>query len=347
MDISQILIDNRNLNKWNDNIYLIESGIYLNDTNLQIDTLRKIIDEYYMAAYYIEDYKKCINIIKKYEEIGINEHIINNTDFILQYLRKDKKVIATTDIKRIPKNDEIIIIYGDFPWIYENLIISNPCYRHFKYFNKIRHDTVESHECWNSVDKIYIINLDHRSDKYLETVSELTKLQVPLDKVERFSAILSKEWGCTASHLEVLKNSIKNKYNNILVLEDDFKLTSLHEKHKDNINKFFKDKYDYDICFVGCHVSCRYIEKDDLLYQIKARCTTTVGYFLSKNGMEKLLPIWEKALPKLKETGNDGLYACDMSWQCIQGDKKIFLFKNKIGYQRPQSSYNNTIFYMY
>ena len=117
----------------------------------------QILDEYYMAYFYKQDYINCVNVLKYYEHTCINDHVIDNTGYLLHHLRKNKKVVATLDVDRKPKEDEIIIIYGDYPWMYESLIIHNPCYRHFKYFNKIHHDVIEYGKEWDSIDKIYII----------------------------------------------------------------------------------------------------------------------------------------------------------------------------------------------
>lgn len=325
---------------------------YLNMFNL-LETPRnnafmfKILDEYYIANYYLGNYDKCVQILKYYKYNNINEHIINNTDYLFDFMTKNKKVIVTTDINRTPKDDEFVIIYGDFPWMYENLIINNPCYRHFKYFDKLKYDIIEYDNYWDNIDKIYIINLDTRSDRYFETMSELIKLNVPLNKIERFSAILAKEWGCSASHLEVIKDIIKNKHQNCLILEDDFKITSLIGKNKNNIKSFLEREYDYDVCFISYrNIDNKNMIYDDLLYNIRIPCTNASGYFISLTGALNLLPIWEKALENFKETKQHQHYACDVSWNILQQNNKYFAFINKVGYQRPQYS-NYFFFYMF
>ena len=189
--------------------------------------------------------------------------------------------------------------------------------------------------------------MDTRRDRYLETFGEILKLSAPINKICRFSGIKDINWGCTASHLEIIRESIKCNYDNILIFEDDFKVTSFLDLHKNHIKKFLERKYDYDICFLSCNANCLNIDYDDLLCEIRAYCTTTSGYFISKQGMEKLLPIWENALIKFKETGDHSRYACDMSWRSIQNDGKVYIFKNKIGYQRPQIVKGNFEFYEY
>jgi len=347
MDISRILITNRDLKKWTENVQIIESGNYLNK-DLNISILQNIINEYFMAVYYLEDVKKCIEVLNYYKYSYINEYIINNTDFLLNYLRRNKKVIATTDVNRKPNDDEIIIVYGDFPLMQENLISNNPCYRHFKFFNKILHDKIEYDDYWDNIDKIYIICMDNRTDRYLETVSELIKLKIPLNKIERFSAIVAKDWGCSASHLEVIKNAMMNNYQNILILEDDIRINSLIDKCRNDIKIFLIRKYEYDVCLLACNLEfCKNIDHDDLLYKINSRVTTTAGYFISFNGMKKVKPIWEDSLSKFKLNPSNHNYACDVSWDVIQKDNKFFQFITKICYQKAFLFQDKTVFHMW
>ena len=92
-------------------------------------------------------------------------------------------------------------------------------------------------------DKIFIINLDHRKDRWEQCIQQLKKYNIT--NYERFSAIkpklkdLPKKYynklecpsrldsykigamGCKLSHYEIIKMSYDNNYENILILEDD------------------------------------------------------------------------------------------------------------------------------
>jgi GR25 family glycosyltransferase involved in LPS biosynthesis len=86
---------------------------------------------------------------------------------------------------------------------------------------------------WNDIkiaDKGFLINLKERSDRLEDSLSELNK--VGISGVERFDAIRIEEdsdkgWkirGCTHSHIELLKLQVTNRWDRILILEDDFEL---------------------------------------------------------------------------------------------------------------------------
>ncbi len=329
----------------------IQKATGVADTNRLIRS--KIVDEFYIAFYRLKKYDLATKVLNNLKGCPITEHIIINTDYLIDHLRINKKIIATFDPEKIPKEDEQIICYGNYPNIYENLVINNPCYRHNKYFYNTKHDIVEYWQPWDAIDVIYVINLDHRIDRWYEVLDQCRKMGIPLHKVKRFSAVYGTKLpeikkykspgaiGCFLSHLSILKLIVKNNHNNTLVLEDDFIFNDHVNKNKLCLQQFFDAKYEYDITLLATHAYGKTVEHDDLLLRTYQHCTCASGYFVSLNGAKKLIPIKEVSLEKLKETGNRELYANDVSWNAIQKDNKFFVFKWKLGYQRPGFSDND------
>lgn len=80
-------------------------------------------------------------------------------------------------------------------------------------------------------DKIYVINLDRRPDRYEAFQKEIAKYGI--ENVERFSAIdgttimanninlLAGEIGVLQSHLEIVKKCKEEGLKNVLIMEDD------------------------------------------------------------------------------------------------------------------------------
>ncbi len=104
-------------------------------------------------------------------------------------------------------------------------------------------------------DKIFIINLDERTDRWNDIVNEFEKMGISPEKYERFSAIkpkfedLPKEWynklvsphrfipqyiqatiGCKMSQYEVIKIAKNRGYKNVLICEDDICFTQSKEE---------------------------------------------------------------------------------------------------------------------
>jgi len=84
---------------------------------------------------------------------------------------------------------------------------------------------------WNGVkiaDKGFLINLEERKDRLEESLLEFDKNNIV--GVERFDAIKITEdsdngWiirGCTHSHMAILKLQVENKWEKVVIFEDDF-----------------------------------------------------------------------------------------------------------------------------
>ena len=83
------------------------------------------------------------------------------------------------------------------------------------------------------IDKIIYINLDSREDRKHEILEEFKRLQIPEDKIIRFTAIRHETEGaigCSQSHIAVLKMAIENNWKNYMVLEDDFNFIYIDEQ---------------------------------------------------------------------------------------------------------------------
>jgi hypothetical protein len=86
----------------------------------------------------------------------------------------------------------------------------------------------------NYFDRVVVINLDHRKDRWEALQQKLSKINWPFKEPERFSAYNGAKlpapigwthgagtWGCLLSHREVLSRAIQDNLDNVLVLEDD------------------------------------------------------------------------------------------------------------------------------
>lgn len=95
----------------------------------------------------------------------------------------------------------------------------------------------------NFFSKIYCINLDRRPDRWEQCVDEFKRNDV---FVERVSAVDGKEfpksrmgiksgaYGLLLTNIKILEDAILNKYENILIFEDDVKFA-------ENFNEIFSE----------------------------------------------------------------------------------------------------------
>jgi len=98
-------------------------------------------------------------------------------------------------------------------------------------------------------DKIYCINLDHRTDRWNESIREFYKEGI---EVERFPAVSgeNRTIAFNTSQLEVLKKSLADGANNPLILEDDVEIRgSMHLHYAMN-----ELPSDWDIIYLGGNI---------------------------------------------------------------------------------------------
>ena len=135
-----------------------------------------------------------------------------------------------------------------------------------------------------------------------------------------------------------MDHMMNNKYNNCLVLEDDIVFNSDVETIKKDLETFMERKYDYDICFLSYSKYHPRRKKDDLLLISKQRCTTSSAYLLNNKTVEKVRDCIFEGYTHLLNGGDPNYYCIDIFWNKLQEDDKMFVFKRKIAYQRPNYS---------
>jgi GR25 family glycosyltransferase involved in LPS biosynthesis len=115
---------------------------------------------------------------------------------------------------------------------------------------------------WNNIkiaDRGFLINLEERTDRLQESLSEFDKNNI--QGVERFNAIKITEdsdqgWvirGCTHSHMELLKRQVENGWEKMVIFEDDFILDVCDNRDISLSNEMIEKIYstDFDLLFLG------------------------------------------------------------------------------------------------
>ena len=300
----------------------------------------------YMANFYTRNYAGCQAALAQFEATHtfVDEHVIANSSFLFPHLKK--RVVASTDVRRVPGADEIVIQYGNYPYAPDNLPIGDTVRRHPVFFKQVQHDAVEFDDSWAAVDHIYILNLKERRDRYLECLVELCRMGAPLDRVTHFeakkekvceSAQTSSLHGAGENHIWAVRHFLEHEYENCLVLEDDFTFSSNVGQHQRDLKLFFERRYAYDVCLLGTSNFGERRDHDDLLLTSHQPCTTTAAYLLNRATAPKILAVFVEGNRLLLETGNGG-YTCDRYWNKLHFENKFFVFRTKFGFQRPNFS---------
>lgn len=258
-------------------------------------------------------------------------------------IRSGKKIIASFDPQREPSQDEIVIVYGNYPEWHYGLPFSTKLFRHAYLFSSLEHDVVEYNSSWESVDQIYILNMETRYDRYLECLVELTRVHAPLHRVIHYKIPNTNNESpyinLTKNHVNMMKQFQSSGKNTCMILEDDFTFINDTQHIWKTLSTFFERKYVFNVCMLSISrigPKCAY---DDLVsISDHADKTTTSGYILSKSTIDMVLNTCNIGLEMfICNPDKSYLFCIDCYWACLD---KMYYFKKKLGFQRP--SYSNS-----
>lgn len=181
---------------------------------------------------------------------------------------------------------------------------------------------------YDYIDKIIYINLDARTDRKIEIEETFKKYEIPESKIIRLSAVKHKcgNIGCYKSHTNALDIAIKNKYNNVLILEDDFDFRYEKKKLDEIFFDFFK-MFEKKWCVfqLSWGKSSNVLKLGDTNFFKCIKGGNTGGYFVNNTFYEKMMKNYKDGLEKLIETdgktyGDNKIsyYNIDMYWTILQ-----------------------------
>jgi len=198
----------------------------------------------------------------------------------------------------------------------------------------------------NNIDKIYIINLKHRTDRWEKCLEQLNKYNIT--NYERVDAIcpdinnidksqyknfndkskkyLTGQMGCKLSHYNVIQTAKKQNYTQILILEDDFLLC---EKFIEKFNELTKlienENIQLNMLYLGFSNYFKNAYTDTSITNIKKmkNAMTTHAYILHNSFYNNVLNEIENSSYEIDvcysylQKKNDiyGIYPCLISQQ--------------------------------
>lgn len=188
----------------------------------------------------------------------------------------------------------------------------------------------------NNIDAIFYINLDKRTDRKQQIEEELDKFGL---KYERFTGLIFPDihpyYGCSMSHLGILKIARERGYKNVMILEDDFIFNVDKETFEDNLKQLFETKSDFDVFMVApCPQQVEKDKSNPLFYKvIESSCGA--GYIVHSKYYDKIISLFEWSFEMLKQTNIFWEYTIDQIWKKIQPSDNWLTTCKFIGTQRP------------
>lgn len=279
------------------------------------------------------------------EGAAVDEALIGYVDQYLSHFHAGKRRIATTNPYRQPSADELVVQFGNYPPAFEALAVHNPVRRNILDYWSVPwgFSQIEFSPCWRSVDRVFVINLDGRPDRFYSVVRELARVGVPLDRIVRFPACVytdaddtqvNGQVGCLTSHLQVSRIAADEGLENVLVVEDDFGFIDDVKHVESAVDAFLARQYSYDVCLLATSKFGPIEPFDDLVSMSRQKCTNTGAYFMSRAGSARLVDCFSGALDQLVATGDCLRFAVDRCWSGLQGER-FLVFRRRLGFQLP------------
>ncbi len=201
-----------------------------------------------------------------------------------------------------------------------------------------------------SLDAIFCINLDRRTDRWETFCHNWSFLDVP---IERFSAIdgdkiktpeskysTRDRWhnkysrGCSLSHILVLERAIAYGYEEILIFEDD---ASPCSDFIEKFNKAYKQlPATYDFCYLGGaskhEGGCEGLRHIDENIAVASSLKTLTGYLIKLEFAKKIIPRLKKLM---------GRWAVDDMYALLQEEESMYIFDPRLVHQ--ENSYSDIL----
>jgi len=195
------------------------------------------------------------------------------------------------------------------------------------------------------INKIFYINLDKREDRKEEIESELKNYEL-FENSHRIQAIETPGQGilgCTMSHLNAIKLAKDRNYTNVLILEDDFQFTISKEEFENQLQIFFDSKIPYNICMISYNIQRSEPTEYPFLTKV-VEAQTASGYIVHHSFYDKMIELYEWAIPLLRDTREHWHYANDQCWKRLQPESNWYCLTPRCGRQRPGYSDNSEQF---
>lgn len=198
--------------------------------------------------------------------------------------------------------------YGD-PWFYLADLFTKESKFCFDYVDSAAVDS-------QYIEHVIYINLAHRTDRQQQLRQQLSIL--PSTKISRLEAVLDKRVdghvGCTRSHIAALQLAIENKWDNVLILEDDAVWSDLGQFSL--LSRLASNPYDV-IVLGGTYASHEN-------YRLQ-KCHSAASYLIRNHYLATLLLCFQRSLSDLLRTAHPPTSALDVAWHQLQAKDNWYL----------------------
>lgn len=185
--------------------------------------------------------------------------------------------------------------------------------------------------------QIVYINLNHRKDRREQMEKEL--VNIPKENIHRIEAVYYPKngpLGCCVSHIKAIELAMKNKWDKVLILEDDFIFDNSIDFTNYLLKRFYNTGLNWDVLMFSSNL-LRFERTDFNFLNKVLEGKTTSGYLLNSNYYDILLGNFKECFRELNiEVYKKSLkHSCiDMGWRKLQRGGNWYITDPRIGKQK-------------
>jgi GR25 family glycosyltransferase involved in LPS biosynthesis len=188
----------------------------------------------------------------------------------------------------------------------------------------------------NRLEKIFYINLSHRADRNALILSQLKKLGVKEEKIERIEGehdVLNGHRGCALSHIKALKLAQERGLKEVLILEDDAFFLADNDEIETHLGYFYDRIKTFDIFFLGGRIKKSEPSSFAGISRVKSS-RRAHAYLVNSHYIPKLLACFESCYQKLlsipfaKNAPDETII--DIAWDTLLQNDLAFYTKNLV-----------------
>jgi GR25 family glycosyltransferase involved in LPS biosynthesis len=198
----------------------------------------------------------------------------------------------------------------------------------------------------NDIDAFIYINLEDREDRKKALLNEFEKLGLPKNKIRKIAGVRipkNGHKGCMQSHILALQMAKLNKWDRVVIFEDDARLNVEPSEFKKMFEKALAvEKWDMIILHGANQSEKEKIDND--LYYLK-RSTQSTGYVIKSTYFDKLLNLFIHCNDMMSKDnweipGSWEGHALDQMWNKLVEKDNWIGFKTNLLKQEGASSIN-------
>ncbi len=182
--------------------------------------------------------------------------------------------------------------------------------------------------------RCFVINLDHREDRWAEVSAELKRVDIA--NYERMSALKFSPGyiGCSLSHIIALGRAFEQKLHAVMICEDDVVFVADVIYIKSCIDEFFES--DAEILCLGNNSQFDYPSGEFLRRTLQTQ--TTSCYIVKRSAYGILLKNYSESLGMAFNEVDYSLAAIDQHWKTVQLNHKFMMPDRRVVIQSESYS---------